>query len=126
MSQYCNRKLHFAAIAAALSTFLYASGTRAEDVPNAPATDEAALPPLNLVRVPAPAVASPVNRKKPELVHVELEAKPVTGLLTDGTGYQYWTYNGTVPGPMIRVRQGDTVELTVCVEALKQPSTPTE
>jgi hypothetical protein len=24
-----------------------------------------------------------------ELVHVELEAKPVTGLLTDGTGYQY-------------------------------------
>jgi nitrite reductase (NO-forming) len=28
-------------------------------------------------------------------------------------GYQYWTYNGTVPGPMIRVRQGDTVELTL-------------
>jgi Multicopper oxidase len=24
-----------------------------------------------------------------------------------------WTYNGTVPGPMIRVRQGDTVELTL-------------
>jgi FtsP/CotA-like multicopper oxidase with cupredoxin domain len=53
------------------------------------------------------------NRKKPELVHVELEAKPITGLLADGVGYQYWTYNGTVPGPMIRVRQGDTVELTL-------------
>ena len=86
MSQYCNRKLHFAAIAAALSTLLYASGTRAEDVPNAPATDEAALPPLpeNLARVPAPSVPPPVNRKKSELVHVELEAKPFTGLLAMG------------------------------------------
>jgi hypothetical protein len=47
--------------------------------PAAPATDEAALPalPANLARVPAPYVAPPVNRKKPELVHVELEAKPV-------------------------------------------------
>src|SRR5262249_47620565 len=54
-----------------------------------------------------------VNGKKGGGVHVELEAKPVTGLLADGVGYQYWTYNGTVPGPMIRVRQGDTVELTL-------------
>jgi copper-containing nitrite reductase len=38
-------------------------------------------------------------------------ARPVTGLLAEGVGYHYWTYNETVPGPMIRVRQGDTVEL---------------
>ena len=25
----------------------------------------------------------------------------------------YWTFNGKVPGPMIRVRQGDLVELTL-------------
>jgi nitrite reductase (NO-forming) len=77
--------------------------------------DEATLPalPANLGRVPQPQVAPPVNRKKPVLVHVTLEAKPVIGLLADGVGYKYWTYNGTVPGPMIRVRQGDTVELTL-------------
>ena len=77
--------------------------------------DEATLPalPANLGRVPQPQVAPPVNRNKPTLVHVTLEAKPVTGLLADGVGYKYWTYNGTVPGPMIRVRQGDTVELTL-------------
>ena len=46
-------------------------------------------------------------------MHVELEARPVTGLLAEGIGYHYWTYNGTVPGPMIRVSQGDTVELTL-------------
>ena len=44
---------------------------------------------------------------------VDLEARKVTGLMNDGVAYDYWTFNGTVPGPMIRVRQGDTVELTL-------------
>ncbi len=69
--------------------------------------------PANLDRVPQPQVAPPVNRKKPAFVRIELETKSVTGLLANGIGYEYWTYNGTVPGPMIRVRQGDTVELTL-------------
>src|SRR5579883_505509 len=64
--------------------------------------------PANLDRVPQPQVAPPVNRKKPAFVRIELETKSVTGLLANGIGYEYWTYNGTVPGPMIRVRQGDT------------------
>ncbi len=62
--------------------------------------------------LPMPAVAPPVNRSEPALVKVELEAKEVTAYLADGIAYTFWTYNGTVPGPMIRVRQGDTVELT--------------
>jgi len=37
----------------------------------------------------------------------------VVGALADGVPYRYWTFNGTVPGPMIRVRQGDSVELTL-------------
>jgi nitrite reductase (NO-forming) len=53
---------------------------------------------------------------------VALEARPVTGLLADGVGYRYWAYNGTVPGPMIRLRQGDTVELTF-KNALDSPLT---
>ena len=65
----------------------------------------AALP-ANLERLPAPAIAPPVNRKKPARVHVELEARPVTGLLAEGIGYHYWTYNGTAPGPMIRTGGG--------------------
>jgi nitrite reductase (NO-forming) len=62
--------------------------------------------------LPMPAVAPPVNRSEPALVKVELEAREVTAYLADGVAYTFWTYNGTVPGPMIRVRQGDTVELT--------------
>jgi nitrite reductase (NO-forming) len=45
-------------------------------------------------------------------VKVEIESKEVVGLLDDGVAFTYWTFNGTVPGPMIRVMQGDTVELT--------------
>jgi nitrite reductase (NO-forming) len=63
--------------------------------------------------LPQPRIVSPVNRDHPELVKVALETKAVTGLMADGVAFQYWTYNGTVPGPMIRVRQGDTVELTL-------------
>lgn len=68
--------------------------------------------PADLVRLPTPAAASPAL-KNAGLVKVELEAKLANGLMADGVGFTYWTYNGTVPGPMIRVRQGDDVELTL-------------
>ena len=64
-------------------------------------------------RLPQPVVAPPVSRRKPALVRVTLTAREVTGALADGVPYRYWTFNGTVPGPMIRVRQGDTVEVTL-------------
>jgi nitrite reductase (NO-forming) len=72
----------------------------------------AALPP-GLSRLPQPAAAPPVRRNHPQTVQVALEARAVNGLIADGIGYRYWTYNGTVPGPMIRVRQGDSVELSL-------------
>jgi nitrite reductase (NO-forming) len=40
-----------------------------------------------------------------------MEAKEYVGTLADGVQYKFWSFNGTVPGPMIRVRVGDTVEL---------------
>ena len=44
---------------------------------------------------------------------VTLETKEVLAELAPGITFNYWTFNGTVPGPMIRVKQGDTVELTL-------------
>ena len=63
--------------------------------------------------LPQPAVAPPVNRTTPALVKFEIETREVVGQMADGTTYTYWTFNGTVPGPMLRVRQGDDVELTI-------------
>jgi nitrite reductase (NO-forming) len=59
----------------------------------------------------APNVPQPIARTKPARVVVNLEAKEFVGTLTEGVQYKFWSFNGTVPGPMIRVRVGDTVEL---------------
>ncbi|PZN06785.1 MAG: nitrite reductase, copper-containing, partial [Bacillota bacterium] len=57
------------------------------------------------------AVPEPVGKRPPKTVRIDLEAVELDGQLADGTTYTYWTFNGQVPGPMLRVRVGDTVEL---------------
>jgi FtsP/CotA-like multicopper oxidase with cupredoxin domain len=58
----------------------------------------------------APNVPSFISRTMPETVVVRFEATEFVGDLADGKQYKFWSFNGTVPGPMIRVRLGDTVE----------------
>jgi len=59
----------------------------------------------------APDVPPPITRDHPSKVIVHLFTKEVTGRLADSVQYPFWTFNGTVPGPMIRVRVGDLVEV---------------
>jgi nitrite reductase (NO-forming) len=66
----------------------------------------------SVVRNPSD-LPGPVGQREPELVQVKLTTQEVTGLLADGTSYDYYTFDGQIPGPMIRVRVGDTVELTL-------------
>ena len=60
-----------------------------------------------------PTVPPPISRSTPELVKLDISVKEVTATMAEGVSYRYWTFDGTVPGPMLRVRQGDTVELTL-------------
>lgn len=53
----------------------------------------------------------PIGQRAPQLVKVEMETVELKGKLDDGTTYVYWTFNRKVPGPFIRVRVGDTVEV---------------
>ncbi|MBX6341398.1 MAG: nitrite reductase, copper-containing [Thermomicrobiaceae bacterium] len=69
--------------------------------------------PVDAPQLPNPAVAPPVGQRGPQLVTYELEAKEVVGQLDKGVGFKYWTFNGTVPGPMLRVREGNTVQITL-------------
>ena len=73
----------------------------------AQATDAA-----NVARDPAD-VPPPITRTAPTTVQVTLTAREVTAELADGTTYAFWTFDGTVPGPMVRVMEGDTVEFTL-------------
>ncbi len=59
----------------------------------------------------APNVPPPIARNHPAKVIVRLFTKEKIGRLADGVQYNFWTFNGTVPGPMIRVRDGDLVEI---------------
>lgn len=59
----------------------------------------------------APDVPPPVTRAQPALVVVEIEAIEKRGELAEGVEYEFWTFNGHVPGPFIRVRVGDTIEV---------------
>jgi len=58
-----------------------------------------------------PQVPTAIARKEAAHVVVNVEAKEYVGTLADGVQYKFWSFNGTVPGPMIRVRVGDTVEI---------------
>jgi nitrite reductase (NO-forming) len=60
----------------------------------------------------APPLAPPaVNRNSPAIVIIDLETTEQKGTLTNGVEYAFWTFGGTVPGPMLRVREGDTVRI---------------
>jgi nitrite reductase (NO-forming) len=53
----------------------------------------------------------PIGTRQPQTVRVDLETVELKGQLDDKTTYTYWTFNGQVPGPFVRVRVGDTVEV---------------
>lgn len=77
------------------------------------ATTPAVTPVQGLQRLPLPQVAPPVNGREATKVEVEIETIELPALIDDGVGFTFFTFGGTVPGPMIRVRQDDVVELTI-------------
>ena len=59
----------------------------------------------------APDVPHAPYREAPAHVVVNLEVQEVVREIAPGVKYTLWTFGGQVPGKMIRVRQGDVVEL---------------
>jgi nitrite reductase (NO-forming) len=64
----------------------------------------------DIVRDPAD-LPGPIGPREPQTLRIDLETIEIEGQLADGTTYNYWTFNGKVPGPFFRVRVGDTVEV---------------
>ncbi|HWV56897.1 MAG TPA: copper-containing nitrite reductase [Longimicrobiales bacterium] len=63
--------------------------------------------------LPPPQVPPPIDRDYPTLVKVELETVERVMEIAPGVEYEFWTFGGSVPGPLIRVREGDLVEFTL-------------
>ena len=76
--------------------------------------DEPAEPAVirDIVRDPTdlPAASSAAG---PRVHNVTIDTIELDGQLADGTTYRYWTFDGKVPGPFLRVRVGDTINLTL-------------
>lgn len=59
------------------------------------------------------AIPPSIGKRAPKDVRIDLETVELEGRMADGSTYTYWTFNGTVPGPFLRVRVGDRVHVTL-------------
>jgi len=78
-------------------------------------TTQTATQPLvlsNIVKDPKD-IPPPIDRTENKLVKITLIIKEVVAEIDDGVYFEFWAFNGTVPGPLIRVMEGDTVEITL-------------
>lgn len=73
----------------------------------------AKLPRVEAHMTTAPEVPPPITRDYPVLLHVPLTTMVKVEQLTNQFKYEKWSFNGTTPGPFIRARVGDVVELAL-------------
>jgi nitrite reductase (NO-forming) len=52
-----------------------------------------------------------IGNRAAQTVREDLETVEMEARLADGTSFTFWTFNRIVPGPFLRVRVGDTVEV---------------
>ena len=79
----------------------------------APMPQRAADPAAVSVAADPAAVPAAIEARAPKTLKYRMETVELPGKLDDGTSFTYWTFNRQVPGPMLRARLGDTIELTL-------------
>lgn len=55
----------------------------------------------------------PVIKREGNVVHIEMTAQVTDVEISEGVFYNAWTFNGTVPGPVIRVKEGDQLNFSL-------------
>lgn len=55
----------------------------------------------------------PIVTRDGKDVYIEMTSQVTEIEISDGVFYNAWTFNGTVPGPVLRVKQGDTIHFTL-------------
>lgn len=79
--------------------------------------------PISTTEPPAPVNPAAPPPSTNYLHRVRLEMRHVRLTIAAGVSYEAWTFGGTVPGPVIRVTQGDTVDVTLVNRAPMPHST---
>lgn len=73
---------------------------------------DANLPIFKRIAADPTEVPPPIKRNKPKTHHLELTSMEAVAEVENGVKHRYLTFGGQVPGPLLRVRQGDTIYLT--------------
>jgi len=80
----------------------------------------ASLPPKSSLQVIkgiktiAPAVPPPVTRAQNNIVEYDLTVREMSGQIAPNLNYlSLWTFDGNVPGPVMRVKVGDVIRFTL-------------
>jgi nitrite reductase (NO-forming) len=97
-------------VTAIISCTTTSAPTTASTPGNTQAASTVAVPPhqtYNAALPPAP--TGPV-------AHITLTVKEALISIAPGIAYHAWTFNGTVPGPILHVRQGQTIHFTLINE----------
>lgn len=104
-------------VVAAGVTFAACQTSRGERAPGGAAASAPYLPEIvgteTAVLTQAPEVPPQITRTHATRVIVDLETTETVKELADGVQYRFWTFGPNVPGPFIRVREGDMVEMRV-------------
>ncbi|STZ13785.1 Copper-containing nitrite reductase precursor [Moraxella caviae] len=95
-----------------------AEAPKAEKAASSAQADKATLTEADIAKLPveeavlthAPEVPPAIARDHAAKVVVKMETVEKTMRLADGVDYNFWTFDGQVPGRFIRVREGDYIE----------------
>lgn len=85
---------------------------------NVPANVSHGEAPVGTGAAVAPISAEAPARSTQHLHRIRLEISNATIVLAPNVNYDAWTFAGKVPGPFIRVTQGDTVDFTLVNKAM--------
>lgn len=113
--KYLGSSIVAGGIAGASGGYLF-SGNKAAAKPQKGQVDVVPeIPKVTLKRIAAdPTILPPpIHRSHAITQHVTLETKEVVAEIEPGVVFHYMTFGGQVPGPMVRVRQGDTIHFTL-------------
>lgn len=87
------------------------TSTEADEDPRA--LDSAKTPTVDRVAADPADIPSPIDRDQPKTIEVEMTTREAVAEIEDGVTFDYMTFDGQIPGPMIRARVGDTIDLTL-------------
>jgi nitrite reductase (NO-forming) len=84
-----------------------------ETSPKSPSMNPAQQPDVSRIAANPTDIPPPIDRAEPTTIKQTLTTKELVAEVEPGVTFTYMTFDGQIPGPMIRARVGDQVEMTV-------------